>query len=71
MQFDQLPEHTTVLIVGGGPIGLLTSVLLHAQGVDNVVVERRDEPQVAPAAHVVNARTFEIMRAAGIDMARV
>ena len=71
MSLESLPETTTVLVVGGGPIGLLTSVLLHAQGVDNVVVERRDEPQVAPAAHVVNARTFEIMRAAGVDMARV
>ncbi len=71
MDADAIPSSTTVLVVGGGPIGLLTSVLLHAQGVDNVVVERRDDPQVAPAAHVVNARTFEIMRAAGVDMDRV
>lgn len=65
------PTHTTVLIVGGGPVGLITSVLLSRLGIDNVVIERRAEVQSAPAAHVVNARTFEICRAAGIDMERV
>jgi 2-polyprenyl-6-methoxyphenol hydroxylase-like FAD-dependent oxidoreductase len=66
-----LPARTAVLIVGGGPIGLLTSILLSAQGVENVVVERRPDVQAAPAAHVVNARTFEILRAAGLDMRRI
>lgn len=62
---------TTVLIVGGGPAGLLTSILLDRLGVDNIVVERRADAQSAPAAHVVNARTLEICRSAGVDMARV
>ena len=62
---------TTVLIVGGGPAGLLTSILLERLGVDNIVVERRSDAQSAPAAHVVNARTLEICRSAGVDMARV
>jgi len=35
------------------------------------VLERRDGPQRSPAAHVVNARTFEIWRQAGVDMASV
>jgi len=71
MARTNLPEAIPVLVVGGGPIGLLMSILLRGQRLDNVVVERRSEVQVAPAAHVVNARTFEILRAAGIDMARV
>ena len=62
---------TTVLIVGGGPVGLMTSILLDRLGVDNLVVERRTSVQSAPAAHVVNARTFEICRAAGLDMERI
>ena len=62
---------TPVLVVGGGPVGLLLSILLDAQGVDHLVVERRAGVQEAPAAHVVNARTFEILRAAGVDATRL
>ena len=36
-----------------------------------MVVDRRDGPHRAPQAHVVNPRTLEICRAAGIDMARL
>jgi 2,4-dichlorophenol 6-monooxygenase len=57
-----------VLIVGAGPAGLMMALLLERLGVESLVVERRAELQQAPAAHVVNARTFEICRAAGIDM---
>src|SRR5574338_929997 len=56
-----------VLIVGGGPVGATASLLLARQGVASLVVERREAVQPAPAAHVVNARTFEILRAAGVD----
>lgn len=68
---DGWPERTDVLVVGGGPVGLLLSILLDRLGVANVVVERRTEVQGAPAAHVMNARTFEICRGAGIDMVAV
>ncbi len=56
-----------VLIVGGGPVGMTASILLAQQGLASLVVERREAPDHAPAAHVVNARTFEILRAAGVD----
>ena len=32
------------------------------------IVERRDGPQRAPAAHAINARTFEIWRQIGLDV---
>jgi 2,4-dichlorophenol 6-monooxygenase len=56
-----------VLIVGAGPSGSMASLLLEQLGVETLLVERRPGPQRAPAAHVVNARTLEICRAAGVD----
>ena len=62
---------TPVLIVGAGPVGLIAARLLARAGRRCLVVERRDGPQRSPAAHVVNARTLEVFRQAGIDMAAV
>ena len=56
------------LIVGAGPVGMIQAVLLSKLGRESLVIERRAAPQTAPAAHVVNARTFEICRQAGLDM---
>ncbi len=63
-----VPASTSVLIVGGGPAGLLLAILLRQLDVACVVVEQRDGAQSAPAAHVVSARTLEICRSAGVDM---
>lgn len=60
-----------VLIVGAGPVGMLGGILASRLGLTSLVVERRDGPQTAPAAHVVNARTYEICRQAGLDMNRI
>ncbi len=59
---------TPVLIVGAGPTGLTAGLLLSRLGIGHRIVERRAGPQCAPAAHVVNARTFEIWRQAGVDL---
>jgi 2,4-dichlorophenol 6-monooxygenase len=58
----------STLVVGAGPVGMMAAILLAQQGRDSLVLERRSAPQPAPAAHVVNARTFEICRQAGVDM---
>lgn len=57
-----------VLVVGAGPVGMLASLLLAQRGVASRVVERRDGPHRAPQAHVVNPRSLEICRGAGVDM---
>lgn len=62
------PTDPSVLIVGAGPTGTMTALLLERLGVDTLLVERRPGHQRAPAAHVVNARTLEICRSAGVDM---
>ena len=55
-----------VLIAGAGPVGLMGALLLARHGVGVHLIDRRDAPTRAPAAHVINARTFEICRAAGM-----
>jgi len=60
-----------ILVVGAGPVGLVAARLLGNGGCPLMVVERRDGPQRNPAAHVVNARTLEILRQAGFDMDEV
>ncbi len=57
-----------VLVVGAGPVGLSAAILLARQGIASRIVDRRPGPHRAPQAHVVNPRTLEIYRAAGIDV---
>ena len=58
---------TRVLIVGAGPVGLITGLLLDRLGVDFLIVERRPGLHQAPQAHVISSRTLEICRTVGID----
>jgi 2,4-dichlorophenol 6-monooxygenase len=57
-----------ILVVGAGPVGMLAAILLARDGREVLIVERRVGIQEAPAAHVINARTLEIFRQAGVDM---
>jgi len=61
-------ETVGVVIVGAGPTGLTAARLCRRLGLSAIVVERRDGSQRAPAAHAINARTFEIWRQAGVEM---
>jgi 2,4-dichlorophenol 6-monooxygenase len=64
-------EILDVLVVGAGPSGLTAAYLFHRLGLRVRVVDRRHGPQRAPAAHVINPRTFEIWRQAGLDVDRM
>ena len=60
-------EEVPVLIVGGGPTGLMLSILLSRFGVDSLLVEADPGTCDHPQAHVLNRRTVEIMRSIGIE----
>ena len=64
-------ENVDVLVVGGGPVGLIATLLFRQLGLSVKVVELRDGPQTAPSAHVVSARSLEILRSLGLDMDRI
>src|SRR4051794_41853918 len=65
MAMRQVP----VLIVGGGPVGLCGSLMLSQHGVRSLLVERHLSTSIFPKARLVNARTMEIFRQAGIEAA--
>jgi 2-polyprenyl-6-methoxyphenol hydroxylase-like FAD-dependent oxidoreductase len=52
---------TAVVIVGAGPIGLTTSLLLSGFGVNHWVVEQRSAPDEHPQAHFISTRSMEIL----------
>lgn len=54
--------HVSVLIVGGGPIGLTASVLLSRFGIDSLLVNRRPTTSTHPRARFIDVRTLEILR---------
>jgi 2-polyprenyl-6-methoxyphenol hydroxylase-like FAD-dependent oxidoreductase len=56
-----------VVVVGGGPTGLVAAHLLGRLGVPTVLVERALEPSRHPRATVLNVRTMEILRGLGLD----
>ena len=59
---------TQVAIIGGGPSGLLLSQLLHLQGIDTVVLERKTKDYVLGRirAGVLEIGLVNQMRAAGV-----
>lgn len=56
-----------VLIVGGGPVGLTTPILLSRLGVASRLVERHPSTAFHPKARNINMRTMEVFRQCGVE----
>ncbi|HEY0700505.1 MAG TPA: FAD-dependent oxidoreductase [Micromonospora sp.] len=56
-----LPTTTDVLVVGAGPVGLVTAATLTRAGVDVTLVDRAAEGDHTSRAVVVHARTLEML----------
>ncbi|MEE4189445.1 MAG: 4-hydroxybenzoate 3-monooxygenase [Roseobacter sp.] len=58
---------TQVVIIGGGPSGLLLSQLLHTRGIDSIVLERRSKDYVLSRirAGVLETGLVELLKDAG------
>lgn len=59
---------TNVVIIGGGPSGLLLSQLLHLRGIENIVLERKTKDYVLARirAGVLERGLLDLMREAGV-----
>jgi putative polyketide hydroxylase len=59
--------HAPVVVIGAGPAGLMTSLILSRYGVRSLLVERHQDVSVLPRAMGINMRTMEIFRGLGLD----
>ena len=60
-----LPEQTQVLIVGGGPCGLMLANELGRRGIATVVLDQKPGTAFNPQANATQARTMELYRRLG------
>jgi len=62
-------DDVPVLISGCGPVGLMMSILLSRQGIDNIVLEKRAGVSNLPRARGITARSVEILSQLGLGPA--
>ncbi len=59
----------SVLIAGGGPVGMTLARILAVHGVDSMLVERNLTTTRHPKMDITNARSMEIFRGIGLEQA--
>lgn len=66
-----VPLEVPVLIIGGGPTGLLQAHLLAELQVKCLIIERYPERLGAPKAHALSPRSLEICRQFNLDVRKI
>jgi FAD-dependent monooxygenase len=61
-----IDSQTSVLIVGGGPVGLLTAFQLSRLQIPCIIAEQNLETTIWPKMDLTNCRTMEILRMCGL-----
>ena len=59
---------TEVLVVGGGPSGMVASIALSKLGISNILIEKNQKPIQHPKAHELSARSIEILDSLGMEL---
>jgi putative polyketide hydroxylase len=60
---------TPILIIGGGPAGLCSSISLSRLGIRSILVERHPSASIHPKATAISTRTMELFRSWGLEAA--
>ena len=59
-------KDTSVIIAGGGPVGLALALELEHHGVDTILIERNETTTRHPKMDITNGRSMEIFRRLGL-----
>ncbi|GAB1192985.1 hypothetical protein APSETT444_002187 [Aspergillus pseudonomiae] len=65
---ETFDEDVPILIIGGGPSGLLLAFMLEQLGVRSLIAERYATRLAAPKAHALSPRSLEMCRQFGLDV---
>jgi 2-polyprenyl-6-methoxyphenol hydroxylase-like FAD-dependent oxidoreductase len=59
-------ERTEVLVVGAGPVGLLTAILLAEEGIETRIIDREQRTTVRSYACALHSRTLKLLERMGL-----
>jgi len=62
-----IPENTDVLIVGAGPVGMTTAIMLAKHGIRGVIIDKAEEIFRQPRAISLDNEALRILQWAGVD----